>query len=101
MALAWSTRRPDRVTEVPAEQLGRYSPRDPLGVLIEAEPFSYLGAAMQNVEQPDPLATATISLVDRITRTVPVDEALRCIDDSAWGQRLSNPSGSPCRFGEA
>ena len=28
--LGLSPRRPDRVTEVPAEQLGRYRPRDPL-----------------------------------------------------------------------
>ena len=96
-----TSRRPDRMTEVLAEQLGRYRPRDPFSILIEAEPFPYLRAPMQDVEQPDLLPAAPIALIDRIAWAIPVDEALRCIDHGPWAQRLSNPSGSPCRFGEA
>ena len=56
---------------------------------------------MQDVEQSDLLTAPPIALVNRITRAIAVDEALRCVDHGARSQRFSNPSGSPCRFGEA
>ena len=96
-----TSRRPDRLTKILPEQLGRYRPRDPFRVLIEAEPFRYLRTPMQDVEQPDLLAAPPIALVDRIAWAIAVDEALRCVDHGARSQRLSNASGSPCRFGEA
>jgi len=83
------------MTEVLPEQLGRYRPRDPFSILIEAEPFPYLRAPMQDVEQPDLLAAPPIALVDRIAWAIPVDEALRCIDHGARSQRLPNALRSP------
>ena len=91
--------RPDRLTKVLPEQLGRDLSRDPFRVLIEAEAFPYLRAPMQDVEQPDLATAPPIALVDRIAWAIPVDEALRCIDHGPWAQRLSNPSGSPCCLG--
>ena len=82
-----TSRRPDRMTEVLAEQLGRYRPRDPFSILIEAEAFRYPCTPMQDVEQPDLLAAPPIALIDRIAWTIAVDEALRCIDHGAWQQR--------------
>ena len=76
-------RRPDRLTKILPEQLGRYQPRDPLRILVEAEAFPYPRSRLQNVEQPD-LATATpIPLVDRITWAIPIDVALWTINNSA------------------
>jgi len=96
-----TSRRPDRMTEVLAEQLGRYRPRDPLRILIEAEAFWYPRSGLQDVEQPDLLAAPPIAMVNRITRAIPVDEALWCVDHGAGSQRLSNTPGSSCRLGKA
>jgi len=48
------------VTKVLPEQLGRYRPRDPFHILIEAEPFCYLGTGLQNVEQPHLLVAVCV-----------------------------------------
>jgi hypothetical protein len=40
-------------------------------------------------------------LVNSITRAIPVDEALWCVDHGAWAQRLSNTPSSPRRLGKA
>ena len=96
-----TSRRPDRMTEVLAEQLGRYRPRDPFRILIEAEAFGYPCSGLKDVEQSDLLAAPPIALVDRIAWSIAVDEALRYVDHGARSQRLSNPSGSPCCLGKA
>ena len=96
-----TSRRPDRLIKILPEQLGRYRPRDPFSILIEAEAFPYPCSGLQDVEQPDLLAAPPIALVDRITWAIAVDEALRCVDHGARSQRLSNTPGSPRRLGKA
>ena len=64
------------MTKVLPKQLGRYRPRDPFSVLIEAKAFWYPCAPMQEVEQPDLLAAPPIALVDPIGWAIPVDGVL-------------------------
>jgi hypothetical protein len=52
------------VRKISGEQLGRYLARDLFRVLVEANAFPYLRAAMQDVEQPDLLAAPPIALVN-------------------------------------
>ena len=89
------------LTKVLPEQLGRYRPRDPFRILIEAEPFCYLGTGLQNVEQPHLLAAATIALEDRISRTITVDVTFGRVDHGARSQVLANALRSPPRLGIA
>jgi len=50
---------------------------------MELEAFPHPRTRLQNIEQPDLATAAPIPLVDRITRSIPIDETLSAIDNGS------------------